>query len=366
MEDRLERLEQLARLFEKGALTQSEFAAEKANVLKSEFAKLDDCSKLNDLVAGRMETDVSSGAAATANSDTVGSATSRIRDRIRSATSSDTTIEAPKAHDPWDDTQGWRHWAKWAFGAVAGVGIFVALAKFGTSIAIFLMLAGIGMHVFARLKCDPSVKQFAYMAYAAATLVFLLGWLAGALLPRPTVSKLTSEQFSSTCGSWDDYEENCIGKFVIFEGRLSETSFRDDGYIVEMGQEKFSIEADRLPEGEFFKGMKVKFSGYLTDRRDLIYYGVADGKIMEILNNRDQARQERVAAGEIPSDQWCSAERGKVHTKQGIKAACRRMTTDGVWGQGLRESACVAEEQSNLRECGIKIYDGNAPNAPAF
>lgn len=340
MEERIQRLEKLARLLEKGALTPDEFAVEKAKIISIYSRDV----PLNERAAiGREST-------RTAETLTTDRATNL--DRQTAAFASKPQMATADSSCPEDDqaiASDWRRWIRWVALAFLTLGLVVILAKFGTVIAILLGLAGLCVHFYAGAKSDPDIKPIAFAAYIAAVVVYFAGSFASSILPRPTESQLSENEYSSECRSEADFKDKCLGRFVIWDGVLERDgiSLDDDAFRINLGDKTIDLYGSDLDDGAYFEGIKVRFSGYLS-KDNTVFDDVTDGKILEIINTPEQAVVERKAR-EVEARQRRAAsivnrayESGEVQGMLGTLEDCKPfLANQVVYGECLNRSAAA-------------------------
>lgn len=297
MEDRIKRLEQLARLLEIGALTREEFELEKSKILEPAPQTLE-------IHETRPEI-----SAASEKSHTEIDSSAQSGDEI--SFSSMTLGETEDHNDPDGELEnrGWRRWAKWLAAAIAFLGVVAILAKFGTAIAFVVAIAGIGLHLYARTADEPDFKPFAYVAYGSAIAIYFIGLVLSSLIPRPSQSELAQEQFAANCRDGNQYEQNCQGKFVIWEGVVSSV---DDSFVRTTFQGAATIDVWGDVDVPLIEGQRVQVSGYLANR-NTIYPDIEDGEISALESVEEvRGRLARIEEAEKAKEARDDARRAAI------------------------------------------------------
>jgi hypothetical protein len=312
---RIERLERLAELRDKGALSENEFNAEKAKLLESEG---DESAVPRGPTPQFVEE---------AEPNPVEQKIGLIR-------------EMP-------------HPLKWLSLAVVTLGIVAILAKVGAALAIAVALGGVVLLGYGSAKQSKNARNMAFIAFGAAAVFVIVGWLANSIMPRPTTSQLSLADYEQ-CSDDDTFEKVCSGRFVVWDGLIDNQFDFGDGYVrVDLGERSVDVYGLTINKGDRFDGMKVRFSGYLT-QNNMVYDDVTSGKLVQTLNAASDVRNGEIASGELPSADECASERQSVHIYDEIEAMCHRITA-GSAGASFGASACYAEKVSRLQACGIKI-----------
>ena len=161
---KIERLERLAELRKKGALSQDEFESEKAKVLggSGTFAA----------------TAIDVAHAAVVDGPAAAHTPKTAADAEPASVVQD--YEAEELHTTF--TEKYRVPLKWLGFAFIGMGLIFILAKFGLYIAIVIGMIAIGSHVYSNSTEDERLLRFARYGYVVAAVAFLVNLGGGRLI----------------------------------------------------------------------------------------------------------------------------------------------------------------------------------------
>lgn len=299
---RIERLERLAELREKGALSDEEFNSEKAKIFGGADATLPFLDQ----------------STAAQDSEVLGV----------QADSVDGTDSAEEWAEEWaesyDEQRGMnvRGWLKWPFILLAILGSVLILAKFGAMLAILIAVMSIFVHVYARSEQSGSAMKIALFGYVGAAGLFLAGWISESLIPESLKPKVYAAS---------DFQN---------ELKLCLQSAAKQGQIYERIATRTAVAKERM-DWEISVGQDQMIAAQLY-ARDL------DGLTRPFLSDLESG------AGEILSD--CESANQKIESEvtdldnltTGSLSVCHRAATDLVKMGKLAKATTGSEAADNL------------------
>lgn len=198
MDGRIERLERLGELREKGALSEAEFEEQKAKIIGT--------------------------APASAFRGHHGILISRVKSEPRqaelTAEFAPVTGEVPTAANKRGEYQLAKMSKLVKFGgwALLTCGTAVLLIKFGVTLAVLILLVGIIAHIYAGVNRSSHAKTLALISYGIVILTLSVVWVSTRLAPKPSTSDVSRYASSIT-------EEQCVAYEVELSTNLCEANF---------------------------------------------------------------------------------------------------------------------------------------------
>ena len=186
---------------------------------------------------------------------------------------------------------------------------------------------------------------------------------------RPNSSELALTDYASLCG--DRYDENCRGKFIIWEGSVESIA---SSYVRVQVKNDLAVDVQDIgnKEGELTEGQQVQITGWLADD-NIIHPDVSDGEIGS-LESLDTAKQ-RFANQERREEASAEAELREWSKKPNPDAVCDILSMgdasaasnckDGIGSRATdrhndpKYNPKVAEREKAAQKCDQYIADPN-------